>query len=459
MIDVVLTYPIPNPESRSRKPALGIFYVGAMLEKHGFNVEYFDERYDSWDRLAGLIKQEPLCVGISSMTGVQLNGVQRIAKLTKKLSPKTAVVLGGVHASILPEESLGADNIDYVVVGEGELPMYFLVENLRNGFPIKSRISPDFGFLPPEKWPFPLTDKTRRYFEIANQNNELMYQTARGCQWRCRFCYNEVFNRSYREAPLWKVEKELKQLKQEFNPKRIHLCDDNMGTNRSRCLEIARIMKRIGVEWYASLRPSDVDVGLLKVLEDSGCTDVLLGAESGNDRILRKVIKKGFGVKDVKRCAKAFAHTSLRGRYNFIYGLPGQTLSDLHESMDLVDWILKTDKNAICVFDSYVHYPGTELYEDAIANGMPRPQGFGEWSKLIMSNTINPIAGTVYYISGLKTRWRRGDVTSVNFPGWKRLLILPFEIMAQIRWRLRWLTQFKLEQWAIQRLFSYANRA
>lgn len=470
MIDAVLAYPMPSKESPSLRPALGIFYVGAMLERAGMKVEYFDERFDHLSKFESIIRRKPLVVGISSMTGYQLVGTKKLLETAKRIYPEIPTVLGGVHPSILPNECISENDVDFVVVGEGEKTFLHLIKAIKeeedlgqikgiwwkkNGKALDNGAQP---FIEPKEWPFPMTEKNMRYFELAAQSGELMYQSSRGCPYDCKFCYNVVFNkRTWRKAPLEKVESELQIMTDKLSFDRIMLCDDNIGVERNRIIELSKIFKRFDIKWFSSIR-TEVDVELLRILEKNNCYHLLLGIESGSDRILKDVIGKRHTVKDIRKCTKAFAQVGVRGRYNFIYGLPGDTLKDLYMSMELADWILKKDKNAIVVFDAYVPYPGTVLYKKAIKNGFREPEGMTEWSKMNMSNPINKTAEAIYFISGLKTRGKRGDLTSTNFPGFKRLLILPFEILAHIRWRLRFLSFYKFEKYFIQKLFAYATK-
>lgn len=473
MTDCILAYPIPTTDSPFKGSALSIFYPGAMLEKNGFDVEYFDERFDKFGDFVSLLKKNPLCVGVSGMTGYQLIGCQRILETVKKINPKIYTIFGGAHPSLLPGQCVKEDFVDFVVVGEGEKIMLELITALKNGGDL-NRVDGIFWksqgqiianqpreFMDPADWPFPLTKKNKKYFKIAADREELMFQASRGCPYNCNFCYNQVFNRrSWRPMPLEKFAKELGVLLGEFQAKKIFVNEDNIGSNKIRIKKIAEILKSFGVTWSTSIRCSDLDEETAKVFEESGCQELLLGAESGSDRVLNEVVNKMYpkGTEDIRNCARILGKTKIRGRYNFIAGVPSETMEEIYQSMDLADWIWRTDKNAKITFDAYTPYPGSKLYQEALKAGFKEPRDFAGWSKMTLSNEINPLTSNLYYIAGLKFREKKGDSTSKNFSGLKRLIIYPFELSARLRWKYRFLKYYGWERIAVKALFSWASR-
>ena len=473
MIDCVLCYPVPTKDSPVKGPALSIFYPGAMLEKHGFNVEYFDERFDDFDKLLSLLRENPFSVGVSSMTGYQLIGAQKIMEMVKEISPQSRVIFGGAHSSILPRECVKENFVDFVIVGEGEQTMFELVKTLKNGGDFskvngicwkkdnKIIVNSLREFMNPLDWPFPLTQKNKSYFKAAADRGELMFPASRGCPYNCSFCYNQLFNRRrWRAMPSEKFKNELGRFVQEFSLKHIYINDDEVGFNEKRIKEIAETVHSFGLTWSTSVRCCDVNEKTAKIFEENGCQELLLGVESGSDRILNEIIKKGFprGVKDVRNCAKALGKTNIRGRYNFMVGVPTESFKEIRQSIALADWIYKVHPKAIFNFDAYAPYPGTRLYQSALKAGLKEPKNFAQWSEMTLSNSLVPVAQNLYYICGLRFRGKKGDITSRNFPGLKRLLILPFEISARFRWKIRFFTYYALEKAAIKMFFFWASK-
>lgn len=469
MIDAILVYPNPSQDSPLKGTALSIFYVGAAAEKAGFKIEYADERFDGKGKIEELIaSNRPLAVGVSSMTGFQLKETLSIFQHVKNAYPEIKTVLGGVHGSLLPEESIAYDPIDFVVIGEGEETFTELLHQMKgpqdygkvkgivwkkDGRVIKND---EREFINVNEWPFPMTDKSKRYFQKSAAAGELFYLSSRGCPYRCNFCYNNVFNkRKWRLMPIAKFKSEIKTLHDELKFDYLFLNDDNIGSDIDRLKDISHFLNSLGVRWGSCIRANDISEESVKVMAENGCDRFLLGVESGSDRILKKVIGKDLpnGIDDIKNAVRSIAKTKIRPTYSFMSNIPSETKEEMLQSIDFADWIHSVDHKSRIGFYVYAPYPGTELFLQAKAEGLKIPYSLIEWSEMSLSNSENTIAENLYYISGLKFR---GDISKIKFPGMRRLLILPFELLAQLRWKLRWFTFYAAEKKIVKRLYRAA---
>lgn len=468
MTDALLIYPNPSQDSPVKGTALSIFYVGAAAEIAGLSIEYIDERFDGTKKVAELLKLKPSAVGISSMTGYQLKEAMRIFDYIKSVCPECKTILGGVHGSLLPEECIANEMIDFVVVGEGEVAFTELVRAIKNngnfskikgiwrkeqGRPIKNE---DAELLDVNTLPFPMTKKNKRYFIESSEAEALFYISSRGCPYRCSFCYNNVFNkRKWRFMPIEKIKNEISALHKELGFNYLFLNDDNIGSRQDRLKEIAVFLNSLGIKWGSCIRANNINEETVKIMSDNGCERFLLGVETGSERVLNNVLRKDLpgGLADIKKAVSLIAKTSIKPTYSFMSNIPSETRQEMKQSMDFADWIHHCDRKARLGFYVYAPYPGTELFETAKKNGYKMPSGIEEWSKMSLSNNENPIAENLYYISGLKFR---SDISKIKFPGLYRLQILPLEILAKIRWRLRMLNFYGMEKFIIKRLFKSA---
>ena len=473
MVDCILIYPRPTEDSPKKQPALSIFFPGAMLEQAGFNVEYIDERFDSQKRIEELADMAPLSVGVSAMTGFQLLEAKRILTKVKEINPGIKTIMGGVHPSLLPVKTISEKFVDFVVVGEGEETLVELISCLRNGEKlgeiggllwkengkiIENRCR---NFIKPEDIPFPLTPKTFPYFKQAADAGEMIYPTSRGCPHRCGFCYNLVFNRGkWRPFPLNKWKHEMDCLVKELKFNRMETGDDNIVGNKKRIKQIGEIMRRHGIVWDTDIRPEYIDEELIRILDEGGCSTLFMGIESGADRVLRDIICKDLpnGVENLKKCARLLGKSKIKAIYSFMCNLPTESQEELSQSMALADYIEDHDPKARISFYVYAPYPGTRLYKVALEHGFKEPESMEDWSKITLSNTVNKSAEALYYISGLRFRGKKGDNTNRNFPGTLRLMILPFELSARMRWAFRFLSFYSVEKFFVKILFKWASQ-
>jgi len=476
MLDCLLVFPRASLDSPTKSACLSIFYPGAMLENNGFEVEYVDTRFDPEQKVIDVIKSKnPACVGISSMTGSQLHFTKKILQSVKEYDKNIPTILGGVHASLLPDQCLNepGDLIDFAVVGEGEQTLLELVSEIKGKQDFKKVKGICFKkdgqivhneerpFLDPEKWPFPMTEKNKKYFKYSAKLNDLFYPSSRGCPHRCRFCYNTVYNRNiWRAMSLEKLDKEIGILASELSFSFLSVADDNISANKNRVRGVGAVLKKYGLNWHTSLRCDYIDNEMAQILDDNGCTGVLLGIESGSERVLRDVVGKDYrkGVEDIKNCTRILSKTKqVSGFYSFMCNTPTETKEELHASMELAEWIKKTDSKARISFFVYAAYPGTKLFDEAVQTGFKPPTDMEGWSKITLSNPVNPDAESIYYLAGLRFRGGAGDKTSTNFPGLKRLVIAPFEISAHLRWKTKMISAYGFEKRIVKHLFETAS--
>jgi len=110
----------------------GILYIGAVLEKHGHEVQIYDGNIDS-RQPKDFIPFSPDIVGFSVLTGPNIDAAIAQSIEFKNIMPGVKVVWGNVHPSILPQQTLTEPYIDYVVIGAGEYTLLELVEYLEKG--------------------------------------------------------------------------------------------------------------------------------------------------------------------------------------------------------------------------------------------------------------------------------------------------------------------------------------
>jgi len=152
-IDILLAYPKPTTDSPNRLTPLSILFPGAMFEKQGLKVAYFDERFDSEEMLIDLIKHSKE-IGVSAFSGYQAGRAARILKKAKGINPSIITSVGGHHPRILPEQVLAEPFVDKIwadrVYGEDL---------------------------------FPYNKRTKIHF----QRTDMQYLTSRGCPYACSF--------------------------------------------------------------------------------------------------------------------------------------------------------------------------------------------------------------------------------------------------------------------------------
>ncbi|MFQ3620178.1 MAG: radical SAM protein [Spirochaetales bacterium] len=264
----------------SRFPPLSLAYVAAVTPE-SWEVSILDENFGP----APLVEAD--LVGITAFTS-NINRAYQIAHSYRQQG--VPVVLGGIHASMLPQEAL--QYVDSVVVGEGE--------------GIWPQVLSDFEQGKLQKiYKGPLLDLSR--FEVFPRRDLLhpeylwnSLQTSRGCPFECSFCsVSRYMGKAYRQRPVPSVLKELSTIKGPF----LFFLDDNLigysTQSRHRAIELFRGMLEEGIykTWWmqASINIAE-DPEVLKLASRTGCAYVFIGFET-TDASSLKVMRKGVNLR------------------------------------------------------------------------------------------------------------------------------------------------------------------
>ena len=382
-------------------PPSGILYVGGYLKKHGYNVEVHNIHYKNIKQVATKIADDAstLFAGFSVKTGKQVTYSALMCKYLKELKSDLPIVWGGIHPSLIPNECLEYDFVDYVVIGEGEITALELSEFLSK----KTNISDIKGIgykankaikinepRPLEKnidkfsQDWDLVDIQKYVYKHYDGSKKFFYITSRGCPHNCGFCYNQEFNkRRWRAHSVDFVINDLKQIKEKTGINVVQFNDDNFFTNRERGLTILRKLKEIGIiQAYLELRIDYINEDLIQQLVDLGVKAIFTGWESGSRSTLDK-IAKGFTpeiiVEKIKILSKFKNITADSGS---IIAFPWEDKKDIDDTVSLALKLFEIMKFRLDInLGIYIPYPGAPVTSDAINKGFKFPSDYEGWSK------------------------------------------------------------------------------
>ena len=381
---------------------LGLGYLAAVLEKEGHDVHVLDaqiEKQESvlvdnfyhigleWDEIKRRVEKiNPDFVGISCLFTSQAKQMHKTAEVVKSIKD-IPVVVGGVHATALYKEVMEDKNIDYIILGEGEISLSQLVKGedkkKRDGLVYRKnkqiKINPktkfieDLDSLPyPARNLFPM-DKylhsSRNHATFCKRTPVATVLTSRGCPYDCIFCsIHGVCGYKWRSRDPYKIVDEIEFLVENYHVKEIHFEDDNMTLDKNRaeiiCDEIIR--RKLDISWTTpnGVRIDTLDEDLLNKMKKSGCYLLFIGVESGSQYVLDKLINKKLSLKKVERINKLIQKVGIERIAFFVIGTPGETKENIKES---IRFMIKLDLDDI--FLSIVSpYPGSRLYKESIKN-------------------------------------------------------------------------------------------
>lgn len=282
-------------------------------------------------------------------------------------------VIGGLHATVLPDEA--AEHFDAVVVGEGEACWLNVLEDAARGR-LKPRYHGGGGDFDLANAPMPAFG----LLDIANYNR-LTVQTSRGCPHRCEFCASSILlTRAYKQKPMKKVLAEIDAIRNIWEHPFIEFADDNSFVNHRYWKELLPHLKERRIRWFAETDLSVADDhALLDLMRESGCVQVLIGLESPVDGGLAGIeLKNDWKYRRLPRYMDAIRRIQSRGisvNGCFIIGLDGH---DTRIFDQVFDFVSESSLHEVQV-TIQTAFPGTPLYERLKREG--RLLEPGNWRK------------------------------------------------------------------------------
>lgn len=354
-------------------PKIGIAYMAAFLEKEGIDCSIIDAKFEKLsheDVISRLEKEVPDIVGISAMTS-EIFSAAKVAEEVKKRFPKCITIIGGAHATSIPNETLMEfKDFDILVTGEGEITFLDLIRTIEDNKPLDSvkgilyRKNGKINVSPSRDWiqdldslPFPAWHKYPKippFFYVLS---------TRGCPYNCAFCMT-ILGKKHRKRSPENVVDEIEWLIDTYKVEEINFLDETFTLDRERSLRLLNMIIERGLhkkmKWIAQTRVDRVDEDIFMKLKEAGCFKIEFGVESGNQKILN-TIKKGIKLERVEEAVRLAKKAGLKVGCSFIIGHPYETKET---AQDTIDFIVKLNPDIISL-GIMVPHPGTKVYEMA----------------------------------------------------------------------------------------------
>lgn len=383
--------PISNSErygalapAGSNAPPLGLCSLAAVTRKKGIETDLIDaqaEKMSIKETCHKIIFQKPDYVGITAVTFTFESAIT-LAQAIKRENKNIIIVMGGVHVSALPENSLLLNNaIDILVLGEGEET---IVEILKTKISDKNR---DFRSIKGiayrsngkvyitehrprikdlDSLPFPAWDLLSGFplsYDIQVQSlaniPSTSIITSRGCTGKCMFCDKRIFGRTLRFNSAEYVIDMINDLYHNYGIRNIQFEDDNFMLFGTRLIKICNylIKENLDLTWSCLARVDVVNEDKLKMMKKAKCCSILYGIESGSQKIL-DMMKKGTSLEQIE---KAIEWTKKAGIYSkgfFITGYFGETRETLSETLEYIKRLKADDISQ----HYFIPFPGSGAY-------------------------------------------------------------------------------------------------
>ncbi len=370
-------------ENIGHVPPLSLLYVASMLEKEGVEVDVMDmdaERLSYVDALQRVRDFGPDLIGFTLSTYSFKPILSWINQFDRDLD--TPIIVGGAHAALYPEETMVHESIDYLLVGEADLPLPQFIRAFQNGKDFSGIKSLCYrredGTVVIDKTrqaiqeidtvAFPalhLIDNTIYSNIISRRKNFTAMLTTRGCPYKCTFCDQKT--PPYRTRSVQNCIDEVVRNYHEYDVREFDIYDSTFTANKKRVKEFCNELEKLNLDVGFTIRSrvDSVDPEVLDALKRGGCHTIFYGVESSNEEILRRMRKEitPEKIREIVTYTKSIGIDTLGF---FMVGYPGETLQTMEDTLQFaMDIPLDYAQ-----FTVLTPFPDTEIYEYYLHNGL-----------------------------------------------------------------------------------------
>ncbi len=383
-------------------PPLGPAYLAAVLSKENYKIDIIDALGEKPNQLTQygnltvrgltiheIIKQIPKqtdLIGISNLYTFAFPLISSLSKEIKNAHPNIPIVIGGAHASSLPEVTLADPSVDYIILSEGEESFLQLCRGLNgngdirdiDGFGFKEKsvchINPKTRFIKElDLIPFPKRDllPMENYQKIEEPHGAVRGRwttmiASRGCPFACSFCNTpKIWQRKWRARSPQNVINEMKELIDVYDINDFHFEDENMSASKKWIAEYCETLidNKLDVGWQLSngIRAEAVTHDVLSRMKASGLSNLGVAPESGSKRILSDVIHKQLNLKSVEEAVFNASELGVTITAYFIIGFPDETRNEINQTIRFARKLAKLGLDE-CSINTFQLVPGCELF-------------------------------------------------------------------------------------------------
>jgi len=335
-------------------PNLAAVYLTNFLRKKGYESRYINLFQYEKEKLIEYLKQDPVCVAITTTFYVVNQPVNEMVEFIRKHNSKVKIIVGGPlianHARNYKGDAFKAALSDmgadiFVIEGAGELTLSAVIGSLKNGGDLNH--IPNLSYLEGGKvvktMPFPentsLDENAINWIDFSDERlgSTIQTRTARSCAFNCSFCNYPTRAGKLTLAGINTIEKELDSMKALGGVRNVVFIDDTFNVPLPRFKDICRMMikNNYGFNWFSYFRCSNSDEEAIELMAKSGCKGVFLGIESGSPTILKNM-NKAATVEKYSDGIKLLHEHGVLCFGSFIAGFPGETDETLKETTDFI---------------------------------------------------------------------------------------------------------------------------
>jgi len=410
-VKIVMFNPQASPKMPYDGPPLSVLTAVSLLDLDRNEIKILDWHDPKADERLAAECRNALIFGVTCMTGSQIGRMLKAAQIARGANPDIKIVCGGWHPTLMPEQTLTHELIDYIVLGQGPWSFRDLVECIRkNELPVnvpgvgykqdgKLFINPrppirDINEFPPT--PYHLLDRYADFLVETSYGKRVAYLlSSQGCPNDCYFCSEAAFHfRRWTARPVEFMIDFIKNLKEKHQIDAVAIADSNFFVNEKRVAEFCRQMIPLQLRWGGTSSRSEqlarYKDETWELMRDSGLFDIFLGVESARNETLR-VMNKRNTIEDTLAVFPRAKKYGIRLQCSFVIGTPGVDMEeDFKADMAFINKWRKSGCVAQFHMFSFTPYPGVPFLETAFKLGYEQPKTLDGWGKYDLHADVAP---------------------------------------------------------------------
>lgn len=405
-----------NPRSANSKHRIpnSILQVGASI--HGLHEYVFVDgnmELNAYDKVLSYFQTgeyKYFCATV--MPGPQLKEAVPISKKLKNKFPDCIIIWGGYFASNQHKVCIESGFVDYIINGPGDHCFPKLIDALKaknkdilkdlNNLIYKDEEGNEIvnkrenllnqDLLPPLPYGYlnEFYDLNHYLSKTFMGEKTFSYHSSMGCPFSCSFCaVVPIYGGRWKGKSAESIYKDVKYFKDKYAIDAIEFHDNNFFTSRNRVIEFSKLVLNDNISWWGEGRIDTIDKYSdedLILMRKAGCTMIFLGAETGNDAVLKQMNKGGTQTgKMIEEFALRMKNVGIIPEFSFVLGMPAESPEKVYENIKWdINFIKKIkninpDSEIIIYLYSPVPTEGSDLYRQIREAGFDFPINLEEW--------------------------------------------------------------------------------
>ncbi|MDD3875753.1 MAG: radical SAM protein [Bacteroidales bacterium] len=478
----VFFFPKVNNDSTRFMP-YSVLQMERMIRNLNTDILFIDEQTVlNYELLIEKYADRIIMAVTTAATGFQIKGAIEFSQTIKKHNKNALTIWAGWHCSLMPELTLKEDYIDFIINGQAEVPFRELANAILNnksfvhitglGYKIENqiKINPKTGFVDIKDFPeinWSLINPSDYVFQNSFSERCITYFASHGCPFRCEFCsLATVFGGKWYNKDIETIINDIKYLKEKAHIDAISFWDDNFFTNKAHALKLSEaiISNNLNIKWecctHAGLFNKLFNENDISLFFKSGLRQVFIGAESGDENIL-KTVNKNIQVDDNYLFVKNLKKHNISPVFLLIVCFPENPEKDLMNTLEMVRKSKIINSKLKIRLHLFVPVPQTKMYDVALEKGLVMPSKLSDYvfflyrfkPPWISNNYSWKLELFVNFYLPLANPFLFKDAPTITFKILTALLSLFFFPITYLRFRLNYF-RFPLEAY----LFIYTLR-